>query len=48
MTDIIIVLIVLLVLGTALWYIRREKKKGVKCIGCPHAGECAKRKQGGC
>ena len=27
-------------------YICREKKRGVKCIGCPYAGSCEKYKQG--
>ncbi len=24
------------------WYIVREKKRGVKCIGCPYADSCQK------
>lgn len=46
--DMIVILIVALIVVAAIAYIRREKKKGVTCIGCPHAAECAKRKQGGC
>lgn len=46
--DLIVMLIIALLVVAALVYIRREKKKGVTCIGCPHAAECAKRKQGGC
>ena len=38
--DVIIVVLVLIILGVALVYIRKEKKQG-KCIGCPHAKECA-------
>ncbi len=41
MTDFMVVLVLLLVLGAAILYIRREKKKGVQCIGCPAAGKCA-------
>lgn len=49
MVDIIVVLVLALVLGGALLYIRKEKKKGVRCIGCPAAGTCAKGKNGtGC
>ena len=43
MTDIIVGLIVLIIVGAALLYIRNEKKKGVVCVGCPHAGTCAKK-----
>ena len=46
--DFIVMLIIALLVIAAMAYIRREKKKGVACIGCPHAGECAKKKQGGC
>ncbi|MBR5570197.1 MAG: FeoB-associated Cys-rich membrane protein [Oscillospiraceae bacterium] len=37
-------LIVLAVIGAILalagWYIYSSKKKGKKCIGCPHSGTC--------
>ncbi len=45
MTDIIVGLIVLLVVGAAVCYIIRAKKQGVKCIGCA-AGESCARKSG--
>ena len=48
MTDIIVLLVILAIVVAAIVYIRREKKRGVTCIGCPHAAECAKKKQGGC
>ena len=41
--NIIIVLIVLLILGGAIAYIVREKRRGTKCIGCPDAKTCAKK-----
>ncbi|MBO5160528.1 MAG: FeoB-associated Cys-rich membrane protein [Lachnospiraceae bacterium] len=46
--DIIVMLIIVLLVVAAIMYIRGEKKRGVTCIGCPHAAECAKKKQGGC
>lgn len=46
--DLIVLLLVALIIGGAIVYIRNEKKRGVTCIGCPHAAECAKKKQGGC
>lgn len=46
--DLIVMLIVAILVIAAIVYIGREKKRGVTCIGCPHAAECAKKKQGGC
>ena len=40
MVDLIIVLIVIAILSMAIAYIRKAKKSGVKCIGCPAAGKC--------
>ncbi len=42
MTDLIVGLIVVIIVGAALLYIRKEKKCGAVCIGCPHAGTCSK------
>lgn len=47
MTNFIIVAIVLAVIGSAVMYIIKEKKRGVKCIGCPAGVECA-HGHGGC
>lgn len=44
MANIIIVIILLLVVGSACFYIWKNKKKGIKCIGCPYAEACG----GGC
>ena len=46
MTDIIVGLIVVIIVGAALSYIRKENKKGAVCIGCPNAGNCGKSKCG--
>lgn len=48
MTDVIIILVLVVILGGALWYMGKEKKKGkgVTCIGCPDADVCAKRRNG--
>lgn len=49
MEDFIIVVILIAIIGAAVIYIWKEKKKGVKCIGCPAAGECSRNKNsGGC
>ena len=46
--DFVVMLIIALAVAAACLYIRHQKKKGVACIGCPHAGTCAKKAQGGC
>ena len=46
MVDIIVILIILAVVAAAIVYIVKEKKKGTVCIGCPMAGQCAKKKNG--
>jgi hypothetical protein len=38
MKDIIVVLVILAIAGAAIAKIIIEKKKGVKCIGCPYSG----------
>ena len=41
MTDVIILLVLAVILGGAVFFIRRERKAGRKCIGCPHAKGCS-------
>ena len=38
--NIIAVAVILLVIGAAVFYIVREKKRGKKCIGCPYSESC--------
>lgn len=45
MADVIVIIIVLLLVGLAVGTLIREKKKGIRCIGCPLAGTCAKKNQ---
>lgn len=45
MADMIVLAVVLICFGAALLYIRKEKKKGTRCIGCPSAGACAARQK---
>ena len=40
MENLIILLLVGLMVGAAAGYIWKEKKKGTRCIGCPHSGKC--------
>lgn len=46
MENLIVAGIVLIILGAAIIYIYKEKKRGVKCIGCPAAEACASRNSG--
>jgi hypothetical protein len=39
--DYVILAAVILIVVGALWYIRRAKKRGVMCIGCPEGVKCA-------
>lgn len=39
--DYLIIGLVAVIFGFVVWYIRRAKKKGVKCIGCPSGGNCS-------
>lgn len=38
--DIIVVLLLIAILGGAIFYIFRAKRRGEKCIGCPYAKQC--------
>ena len=40
MSNFIVVVVLMLVVGAAIAYIVKEKKKGTVCIGCPNAGVC--------
>ena len=41
-SDYIILGIVVVIVVAVIMYIVKQKKKGVKCIGCPHGKNCAK------
>ena len=43
MADFIIVVVLLAIIGVAVSYVVKAKKKGVKCIGCPAGGECSRK-----
>lgn len=36
MTNFVVIAVLLVILGLAAGYVIKEKKKGRKCIGCPH------------
>lgn len=46
MTNLIIGLMLLIIVGSSIMYIVRQKKKGIHCIGCPAGGNCPSRNGG--
>lgn len=48
MADLILGLILVALIGAAVRYMVKAKKKGVKCIGCPDGAACSRHQQGSC
>ena len=46
--DIIAIAAIVLIIGGAVFYIIRAKKKGKKCIGCPYSESCGAKSKDGC
>ena len=46
--DYIAIAVILLVVGAAVFYIIRAKRRGEKCVGCPYAKQCGGACNGGC
>lgn len=40
LVNIIAVAVILIILGGAVFYLVRAKKRGQKCVGCPYAKQC--------
>ncbi len=45
MSNIIVGLIILIIVGAAVAYLIRAKKRGVKCVGCSESGCCSSSKK---
>jgi hypothetical protein len=41
MTDFLILAVVAAIVTASILYIRKQKKSGAKCIGCPHSRSCS-------
>ena len=39
--DVVLILVIAAIVGGAALYIRKAKKSGKKCIGCPDSGSCS-------
>ena len=48
MENFIIIAVVAVIIGLAVCYIHKEKKRGVKCIGCPSGCSCSGSCGGNC
>ena len=44
MANVIVIIVLILVIGLALFTMWKNRKKGMKCVGCPYASTCS----GGC
>lgn len=40
LTDAIVIAVIVLIIGLAIFYIVKAKLNGQKCIGCPHSKTC--------
>ena len=40
MANVIIIAVAVSVVGLAVFYVYKAKKKGQKCIGCPYSKQC--------
>jgi|GEM_PF-2223505 hypothetical protein len=40
--DYVLIAVVAVLLGLAVWYIRRQKKGCSGCASCPYAGSCTR------
>ena len=39
--DILIIAVIVVILGSAILFLHRAKKKGIKCVGCPDSSTCS-------
>ncbi|MBR3894874.1 MAG: FeoB-associated Cys-rich membrane protein [Clostridia bacterium] len=45
--DYIAIVAIALIVGAAVFYIARAKRRGEKCVGCPYAKQCGGKCHGG-
>ena len=46
-TNIVIILVLVVIIGSACLYIVKVKRNGEKCIGCPMSKQCSSKNQEG-
>ena len=42
MTNILIIIILLTIIAGIILYLRKAKRRGEHCVGCPYAKKCSK------
>ena len=47
MVNVIVVVILVAIAVSIIWYLYRAKKRGETCIGCPYAKQCVGKCNGG-
>lgn len=47
MVDFVVIAILAVVVGSALRYLIKARKNGIKCVGCPAGGNCCSCRQAG-
>ena len=48
LVDYIAIAVIILIVGAAVLYIIRAKRRGEKCVGCPYAKKCGGKCNGTC
>lgn len=48
MENAIVIAILVVLIGGAIWYIVKAKKSGAKCIGCSSGGSCSLKSSSTC
>lgn len=48
MENILLIVVIVAIVGCAVAYVIKEKKKGTKCIGCPNAKTCSMAQKQAC
>lgn len=48
MENYIVIAVLALIIGAAVFYVYRAKKSGQKCIGCPYSKQCSGSCGGNC
>ncbi len=48
MVDLIIIIVLLCIIGSIIFYLYKAKKRGETCIGCPYAKQCSGKCGEGC